>query len=111
MSHRELFDLGSLGRDLTKLAWEDPTKRVYERVELLEQLAGLLAAGQNVVLVGKPGVGKNALVESLAWAAMASYLDSFEGLYGRPVWFPNRPAPCVRVPPELQGRRIIECAP
>ncbi len=65
--------LESMGRDLTQLALEDKLGLVYEREEEIKALAALLSTGEiNVILVGKSGAGKNAIVEGLAkWIVVA----------------------------------------
>src|SRR5206468_10440169 len=51
------------------------------------------------------------IVESLAWACVTSHPESFEPLYGPRLILSNRPASCLHVPSNLQGRPIIESAP
>jgi len=63
--------LESIGRNLTHIAsmgWIGP---IYERKEIISNLASKLRIqGNNVLLVGEPGTGKNAVVEGLAcWIA------------------------------------------
>jgi len=59
--------LESIGRNLTHLASEGRIGPIYERKEIISELASqLLIDGNNVLLVGEPGTGKNAVVEGLA---------------------------------------------
>jgi len=63
-------DLAALGRDLVELA-RHKLPPAYVREDLVKRLAFSLGGpGQQVLLVGEPGTGKNALVDALAaWVA------------------------------------------
>jgi ATP-dependent Clp protease ATP-binding subunit ClpC len=63
--------LESIGRNLTHLAFEGRIGPIYERKEIISELASQLCIGENnILLVGEPGTGKNAVVEGLAcWIA------------------------------------------
>jgi len=64
---RRAASLESIGRDLTQLAWENQLKHIFERDEEIEKLVKLLSTIEmNVILVGNPGVGKNAIIAGLA---------------------------------------------
>lgn len=68
---KELACLDNIGRNLTKLADEKHLGPIYEREEQIVTLASQLLLGdESVLLVGEPGVGKNAIIEGLAvWIA------------------------------------------
>ena len=63
--------LESIGRNLTHLASMGRIGPIYERKKIISELATQLLIGENnVLLVGEPGTGKNAVVEGLAcWIA------------------------------------------
>lgn len=63
--------LDFIGRNLTKLAEEGGLGPIYERFEFIESIAALLSKKSgSVLIVGEPGVGKNAVIEGLAkWIA------------------------------------------
>jgi len=68
---KNLARLDNIGRNLTKLASEGHLGPIYEREEQIVTLASQLLLGdESVLLVGDPGVGKNAIIEGLAvWIA------------------------------------------
>ena len=68
---KELALLDNIGRNLTELAAENHLGPVYEREEQIVTLVSQLLLGdESVILVGEPGVGKNAIVEGLTvWIA------------------------------------------
>jgi len=68
---REYLWKSFVGRDLTELADQGIIGPIYERKDIIEYLDSLIAQGEiNPLLVGEPGVGKNAVVEGLAcWIA------------------------------------------
>ncbi len=57
--------LDVLGRDLTYFAYTRALSPVYRRQDLIEKVRAILLIKQNPILVGKPGTGKNAIVEGL----------------------------------------------
>ena len=63
----ESIQFERLGKDLTALAKDGTLEPIYHREELISNVSQLLSSENNVLLVGKPGVGKNALVASLAY--------------------------------------------
>ena len=64
---RELFWNLFPHRDLTELALRMIIGPIYERTDIINDLASLLSTGEcNPLLVGEPGAGKNAVVEGLA---------------------------------------------
>ncbi len=81
MSEREeelkkVSRLESIGRNLTRLASEGRIGPIYERRDIISELASqLLIEGNNVLLVGEPGTGKNAVVEALACWMVRSEVD------------------------------------
>jgi len=62
----EAARLQETGRMLDELAKERKIGAIYEREEIVDKCIRLLALNVNVVLVGEPGTGKNAVVESIA---------------------------------------------
>ena len=64
--------LNVAGRMLDELAKSNVIGPVYERVELVDLCVNFLAASNHILLVGEPGTGKNALVESIAMRIAAS---------------------------------------
>jgi len=68
---KKASQLDSVGRNLTYLASQGRIGPIYERKEVISELASQLLIGENnVLLVGEPGTGKNAVVEGLAcWIA------------------------------------------
>lgn len=59
--------LDLIGRNLTKLAEKDELVPIYERLQHIESIAALLSKRSgSILIVGEPGVGKNAVVEGLA---------------------------------------------
>ena len=64
-------ELGNLGRDLVELARVGEILPMYIREDLVRQVIAVLDGPQKqVLLVGEPGTGKNALVHALAtWIA------------------------------------------
>jgi ATP-dependent Clp protease ATP-binding subunit ClpA len=60
-------ELGNLGRDLVALAQQQELTPMYVREDLLDKLIGALGGPRRqILLVGEPGTGKNALVNALA---------------------------------------------
>jgi len=68
---RRALRIESIGRNLTYLASKGWIGPIYERKEIILELASKLRMKENnVLLVGEPGTGKNAIVEGLAcWIA------------------------------------------
>lgn len=73
-----LSRLENIGRNLTQLAADGIIGPIYERTELINQLRRQILGGNNVLLIGEPGTGKNAVVEGLAcWnAKRRDFLDN-----------------------------------
>lgn len=78
----KITELENLGRNLLELARAKRLGPVYERRELIAELAAQLQRpGNNVILVGEPGTGKNAVVEGLAnWMVRREVDLSFKAL-------------------------------
>ncbi|MCM8798965.1 MAG: AAA family ATPase [Candidatus Omnitrophica bacterium] len=68
-------DLKTLGRDLVSLALNKKWEPIYKRMDLIKRVENTLRIGENPLLVGKPGVGKNAIVEGLV-SEMASRMKN-----------------------------------
>ncbi len=64
-------ELDIIGRNLSKLAEQNRIGPIYEREEYIQSMAALLALREgSILLVGEPGVGKNAIVEGYTnWIA------------------------------------------
>ena len=59
-------EIAESGLLLDELAKENKIGPIYERKELVEYCFKKLLSNNNLMIVGKPGVGKNAIVESIA---------------------------------------------
>ncbi len=87
LSHR--YKLRSIGRILTELAEQDRLELVYEREDIINSILNIIIlGGNNILLIGEPGVGKTAVIQGLSgWIAR---LDD-------------------RIPPLLENCDIVEC--
>ena len=76
---REFFWNTFLHRDLIDLATKQMIGPVYERSDIIGDLASLLSTKDcNPLLVGEPGTGKNAVVEGLACRLAAREVPGLE---------------------------------
>jgi ATP-dependent Clp protease ATP-binding subunit ClpA len=82
--HRE-FALSSFGRVLTSKAELEKLLPVCGRDAVVRQLAHLLSSGSSVLLVGKPGSGKTAIVEKLAAWVVSGHPDLPKGFGKRQI--------------------------
>jgi len=90
--------LSVLGKDITHLALEGKLTPIYKRVDLVNMVKNTLKIGQNPLLVGKSGTGKNAIVESLVAEMVEENRDEYKKYY----------ADGQVIPPPI---KIIECQP
>ena len=66
-------------RDLVDLAVKRIIGPVYERTDIIDDLASLLSTQEcNPLLMGEPGVGKNAVVEGLAYRIAAKEVPGLD---------------------------------